>query len=88
MTFRTVMRDPDEPIPVPRRTIQLLPSEMHILPRGTQDGRPSFAFLLSVADGTGVVVANISFQMLFSSLDKRQKSFIENEWNRMKGEPC
>lgn len=73
-------------IEVPPRCIQLIPRNLFILPKGSILDRPTFGLLLCVADHTPVVVCQLSFQMLFSSLSPGARELLESEWQRMKAD--
>lgn len=83
--FVAILRPPNSPIVLPPRTIELRPSVLYILPEGSTEDRPSFGLILTTGDSTPVVVAQISFKMLFDSLNTEAKELLEKEWATMKG---
>lgn len=83
MDLRTKIQDSVE---ISQNVVQLKPTQLYILPKGSIDNKPSFAIVCSNRSGEGLVVAQVSFQMIFDSLTIEGFKLLEREWRSMKGQ--
>lgn len=86
--LRSFLRRPDSPLPLAHGVVQLIPSELHILPTGSTEDKPSLAWVLTSGwdPGQAVVVSQLSVRMLFESLKPDALEVLEKEWRRVKRE--
>lgn len=83
--FETTLLKPGAPVVIRPDTIEMRPVRMFILPEGDIKNCPSLS--LSLIDHYGhEVVGQLSFRMLFESLDKASRTLFEYEWKLLKEE--
>ena len=65
--LRVTVLKPNQPVALPSRIIQLLPTDLFILPTGATDETPSIALVLSAGEDP-VVVTQCSLKMILSQM--------------------